>query len=775
MRWSIIRLIWLRELRDQLRDRRTLFMIAVVPLLLYPTLGFAVLKFATGFVAAPTNLGIANGSSAQGFPPRDPPSAGLSALPPLSWLTCTPVPAGGMSLHQCAGAAALAQASHLRLDYPLFINPDLATGQDAEDAERQGAILPGINLRVLFLADDGQAALRSRQVDLVLSASPDFWERVDVSARPDVKLSTREGDERGRQTAQRLYSALGRWRKAVTDVRLVRRGLPASFDEPFSITDPAAAKPAATVAAESLLGLMVRIFPFMLVMWSLAGALYPAVDVCAGEKERGTMETLLITPAGREEIVMGKFLTIWVFSAGTAILNLASMGISTWQFSQQLPHGALSIAALAWCVLLVLPLSAFFSAVSLSIGAYARSSKEGQYYLMPLFLLTMPLIFLTLAPGVELNPFYSMVPVTGVALLMQRLMTSAGLEQVPWLYFGPVLAPVALYSWLALRWAIDLFQREEVLFREAERLDVGLWLRRLFHDKEATPTAGQALCCFGFMLALRWITFGLGDDLSILARSVVSMLAFVAAPPLFMALLLTTRPREALAVRWPRPGYVLAALLLVPLAELAHQLMSHFPVLMTLLRDRLTLIEEARADTGAGPVVSWWQYVLLLAVLPVVCKEIAFRGFILTGLRRRFRPWTAVLISSFLFAALHTNVFMLAPGFLLGVVLGVLALRSGSILPGMVLHLACNLLLTGGPLLLPWLQALAGDGGEGPLLLAATAAVSTILALILLWRLNRSAKSVNALPASPGTAPAPDVTNGTPARNRVGESAVHQG
>ena len=84
--------------------------------------------------------------------------------------------------------------------------------------------------------------------------------------------------------------------------------LPAAFDEPFALVEPDADKGSA--ASRSILDLLVRIFPFMLVMWSLAGALYPAVDLCAGEKERGTMETLLISPASREEIVWGKFLTM---------------------------------------------------------------------------------------------------------------------------------------------------------------------------------------------------------------------------------------------------------------------------------------------------------------------------------------------------------------------------------------------------------------------------------------------------------------------------------
>src|SRR5204863_1813494 len=133
----------------------------------------------------------------------------------------------------------------------------------------------------------------------------------------------------------------------------------------------------------------------------------------------------------------GKFLTIWVFSASTALLNLFSMGLTTMQFGSMIDIQAFRPLSLVWGVLLLLPLSAFFSALCLAIGAYARSSKEGQYYLMPLFFLTMPLIFLTLAPGVELSPLYSMVPVTGVALLLQRLM-SDGIDGGALLYFVPV-------------------------------------------------------------------------------------------------------------------------------------------------------------------------------------------------------------------------------------------------------------------------------------------------------------------------------------------------
>ena len=88
---------------------------------------------------------------------------------------------------------------------------------------------------------------------------------------------------------------------------------------------------------------------------------------------------------------------------------------------------------------------------------------------------------------------------------------------------------MVIYSWLALHRAIEQFQREEVLFREAKRLDMGLWLRRLFREKEALPTAGQAFFCFPLLLVLRWLSLGFGRDKPVLGFTAVCQLAFTAA------------------------------------------------------------------------------------------------------------------------------------------------------------------------------------------------------------------------------------------------------
>ena len=452
------------------------------------------------------------------------------------------------------------------------------------------------------------------------------------------------------------------------------------------------------------------------------------------------METLLISPVARAEIVWGKFLAIWTFSAATAFLNLLSMTLTAWNFRGLLPSEALRPTGLMWCVVLVLPLAAFFSALCLAVGVYARSSKEGQYYLMPLFLVTMPLIFLTLAPGVQLNAFYSMIPVTGVALLMQRLILVGSWEQIPWLYFLPVLGPMALYGWFALRWAIEQFNREEVLFREAERLDIGLWLKRLFREKEALPSAGQALFVFGLIVVLRWLAFSLGANLSPLARTAIELVAFVAAPTIFMAVLLTTRPAAGLALRPPTwrqaaVGVVLVVLLAPPLAEAAVFVLHQFPALTQLMTehdgagDVVRFFGDSRIDLKTAEAI-FAVYVILLPL----CEELAFRGFLLGGFQRRFGPWRAILLTSFAFAVYHMNVFHFIPIFLIGLVLGMLALRTRSIWPGVLVHAGFNGFILGLGLLLTYdadaLRALRW-------IRWIYSSLAIVPAILVLWRLSR--------------------------------------
>jgi sodium transport system permease protein len=449
-----------------------------------------------------------------------------------------------------------------------------------------------------------------------------------------------------------------------------------------------------------------RIFPVLIVMMSLTGALYPAIDVCAGEKERGTMETLLISPASRSEIVAGKFLTVWLFSTISAVLNLGSLGFTAWQFGSALaiPGSDFempvpSASALAWGFVLLLPLAGFFSAVCVALAVYARSTKEGQYFLMPLTIVTLLLTVVSLLPGSELTPFYSLIPVTGAALLLQELMNAQTSEQIPWLYLGPVLLPLAVYCYLALQWAIHQFNSEDVLFREAERLDLGLWLKRLLRDKEPLPSPGEAVACFVIILVLHWYLGLFTTGLPVLQAVGVLQIAGIAMPPVLMALLLTSRPLATLRLRWPRwpsgpangSGLSLLAWLGLsvflglavhgPLIYTIEAIVARFPAIAEHLQE---LEKRLKLDQAL------WLQLLMLALLPPICEELAFRGFILRGLGTRLSGRNAILISSLLFAFAHGDPFRLVPTFLLGLVLALLATRSGSLLPGIIFHSVHN-------------------------------------------------------------------------------------
>jgi sodium transport system permease protein len=446
MRRATVRLIARRELRDLLRDRRTVLLILGLPVVLYPVFGLIGIVFALTMLDQKIVVGV----------------AGMDQLPTVRAHPEALV-AGGLWLAEC----------DRRLDDP----PLIADGQFLPRYLRSEADLAAVVVRPL--EGDGKDALAARRVDALLIVPPDFAEKLRRGEKPAVTVLGRDGDETSKLAARRLAGVVGRWQQTFKEVRFARHGLPPDFDEPFKVSDELEERQPAAKAADELRDALVRFFPFLLVMWTMAGALHPAIDLTAGEKERGTMETLLISPAERGEIVAGKFLAVWLFACLAAVWNLLWMGGGAVVLGWLLPFPIVSYAGLAWAALFALPLAALFSAIAIGLGAFARSAKEGQHYLMPLLLLTLPLTLWSMTPGLKLTPALSLVPVTGLALLLRQLMSVGGEPASPLAWAGVVVSLAACVA-LALAWASWQFRREGVLFREAERSRSGGWLRSLF-------------------------------------------------------------------------------------------------------------------------------------------------------------------------------------------------------------------------------------------------------------------------------------------------------
>jgi len=412
MRWSIIRLITMRETRDLLRDRRTVLLILVMPAILYPFFGLAGFLLAKSITDQKTIVGIVGGNTL---------SAGKEVNPLLLG--------------------------------DQFV--DASTDTDAAAGSIVGIELDG----------DPATALREKRVDVVLIIPAGFSEQLKAGNRVKLKIENRDGDEKSKLATKRLTEIVRRWEGKLREARFVRAGLSKEFDRVLDIDEPQASKPKAKRAADELRDQFVRIFPFVLMMWIVAGSIQPAVDLTAGEKERGTMETLLISPAERNEIVFGKFLAVAFFSFGSVIWNVLWLAGGALIVELLLGFPILNWPGLIGCIIVGFPLAMFFSAICVALGVFARSTKEGQYYLMPLILIAMPLAFSTMLPGTELNFGNSLVPITGALLLQQKLLSISS-DPTPWGFFFSVIGGLAVCVTAALWFAVRQFKRESVLFRE---------------------------------------------------------------------------------------------------------------------------------------------------------------------------------------------------------------------------------------------------------------------------------------------------------------------
>ena len=680
MNFTNVKLILAREVRDQLRDRRTLFMIFVLPVLLYPLLGSAYFQMVQFQTQRPMSVVVVGGQQ----------------------LAKTPTPliegdsfASGLFADDIKGAALL------KLEMAEKALPEGTTSEAAKDAIDRLVKEKKFDAALIFPPDFAQrldayreaiqeAAARARGPGFNRNPGPLAPKVVGANPVPDIprpKIIYTAANERSLTACSRLTAILDRWTDEVGKANLVAGGLPAEAVRPFEVVTSNLGGETATKSTN----LWSRMLPVLMLLWAMTGAFYPAIDLCAGEKERGTLETLLSSPAERSEIVLGKLLTIMAFSMVTAVLNLICVGATGGLvFRQMSGFGGPPPLAVIWLALALVPVSALFSALCLALASFARSTKEGQYYLMPLMMISMPLVVLPMAPGVELSLGNALVPVTGIVLLLKSLLEGSYQQA---LQFLPVVLAVTLAAcWLSVRWAVEQFNTESVLFREGERFTMGLWFKHLRRDRGPLPSAAEALFCAVVILVLSFVfrssvapPQGFGD----FARITLALqLAVVLTPPLIMAVVLTSSPRCTLLLKLPRWRMVpAAAVLAVALHPFIVALNSLVARIYPIAPQMQQMLEELQEKFSSANV---WLLVLCVAALPAICEELAFRGFILSGFRSMGNNRRAIIVSALFFGVTHGLLQQSINAFVLGLVLGYLAVRSGSLLPGVVFHFLHN-------------------------------------------------------------------------------------
>ena len=324
----------------------------------------------------------------------------------------------------------------------------------------------------LIAVQNAEAAVQSDKVTGAFRVPQGFTAKLRAGTAPLV-LYRKSGGLRDELLSEKLTGAVETFQKSLVRARIERAGLEPTVLTPIRLETRDASTP-----AERASGSLGWLIPFFVMIWTLTGGQMVAIDATAGEKERGTLEALLVAPVRRAEVVVGKFLATLTFGLSAASVALIGFLGSGWLLSvtfggrlsgsaggvAQGLGGTLQVHPGELLALLVsaLLLAALVAALLIAITLFARSFKEAQSYVAPLALvLVLPVVSLQFSDFFGSSPVVYALPAFGTLLLMNDTVKGAFDPQLALWAWGSSLLLAALLLWFALR----SFRREDVLFK----------------------------------------------------------------------------------------------------------------------------------------------------------------------------------------------------------------------------------------------------------------------------------------------------------------------
>ena len=334
-------------------------------------------------------------------------------------------------------------------------------GEDSPNVLAALQNLPGI--RIVPYAQDAIQQVSDKKIRAVVEIPPAFDSAANAGTAEKVTIDYFENNDKSEEAESKLEKFFDKYREKIVRAALSARGLPPSLVEPFSIDSKNVAS--ASQVGAALFGGWI---PYLIIIFSFTGATYPAMDLTAGEKERGTMETILSSPIARTDVVLGKFFTVVTASVVTAILALISLGASfTWAKPRLLAaaHATFQMSiepsTVAVVVVMLLPLAILFASALLAISLLAKSFREAQTYIAPMSFVVIAPAIIGAFPGVELTWKTALIPILNTSLVSKEIIAGA----YPWPFIAAIFGMTCVYAAIAIFWAVRMFNREDVLFR----------------------------------------------------------------------------------------------------------------------------------------------------------------------------------------------------------------------------------------------------------------------------------------------------------------------
>lgn len=621
MKFSKVKAIFKKEITDLLRDRKTLIMMFVVPLILYP-----LIFFGTMFVMSAVSSDI--------------------------------------------------QSS----EYDIAIVEEANANYDRESLislieDREDDLEYHLNI---VECDNPEKKLLSEEIDTyVVIGNDDKKVTFKVYYLSSVTNSDTASDM--------LVDKLRVFNENTSKELLGEMGLDAEF-----ILDPVDISwEDKSTKEESLGSVLGMLLPFLLITGIVTGAQYAAIDTTAGEKERGTLETLLTLPVRNDELIMGKFLAVAVMAVVSAILNLISIGFMGIFFMESInASGTESMAvdlagfipAIAIMVLCVVVFALFISAITMCITIFAKSFKEASNYTTPLLLVVMITSYIGFIPNVEFTPILAAVPVVNIVLLISNILVF----KYEFSLILIVLVSNVAYAVLTILALSKIYNSEAVLFGEGGA-SLQIFTNRKELKKGGVPNFSDAIIVAAVSMLLLLYVGSIVQMKFLLGGLLITQLMIIGVP-VFAAWYTKKDFKQTFSLKAPKVTGILGAVLIE---------IGVFAAMMVL---SVLLIQIWPEDAGSvnesfGQILDGVTFIpalLVIALAPAICEETLFRGYLLAATKKKFKPVTAILIVAVLFGIYHLSLVKFFTTGLLGAAFCYVVYKTGSIFLSCLMHFINN-------------------------------------------------------------------------------------
>lgn len=442
---------------------------------------------------------------------------------------------------------------------------------------------------------------------------------------------------------------------------------------------------------EELTGFILgQILPFILIMGVLLGAIYPAIDSMAGEKERGTLETLFTLPISNFELVMGKYMAVSLCAIVTAILNVLSILLTlayilfTGEMTGQLFGDTFKMSALSGPLFITIICVCLFamvvSAVSMCVCSLAKSFKDAQNYITPVMFLVMIPSYASMIPNISLDRITAVIPVVNISLLIKSVLSfqsNLGLIALVFISnFAFVILAVILLS--------KMFNSEEILFGNGKNFS---FVEKRSNIKKGTmPNVSDGVVLFAIGLVLLIYIGGYVQLKFGMAGIALTQLMILGLPILF-AYYIKSDFKTVFSLKMPKFKHLIGAASLwlgtyLIVFMITNIILYYFPQNQEIvegLNDALFMKDNLLLNLG------------LVALMPAVCEELFFRGFVLTSFKNNKKSYRgAVIASGILFGMMHMDFIRIVPTSILGIAFAYAVCKTNSIGVSMFMHFLHN-------------------------------------------------------------------------------------